>query len=354
MAAGDSDFGAVGGVPDRGYPDVTLDGVREVQGIRFRRVRVQGTRVPLLPKVRSRALAGRIAMFAGTRVPLLPKVRSRALAGLAGRIAMLAGTRVPLLPKVRSRALACRIAMLASLDATRSGAPPPPSDTGGARGGPYPRGVGRARASEGEVEVALSRASGATEDPPWVAVAGAPGGTFTRGIAFLGAAMRSAPVSSRHALEECRRFGAGLFEGRVEHRALLGGLGLGLGPGGLPGLSRALRLGPGLGSAREPGPLRIGSRGDLCRLLGRLCCSTRRFAPVPSAGSRGFRRALRRRRGPGSRAGGSARGGSARGRHAIRAGTWLLRVLAGNRRKQAREGGREEARQVRCESRRGV
>ena len=125
MAAGDSDFGAVGGVPDRGYPDLTLDGVREVQGIRFRRVRVQGTRVPLLPKVRSRALAGRIAMFAGTRVPLLPKVRSRALAGLASRIAMLAGTRVPLLPKVRSRALAGlagRIAMLASLDATRSGA----------------------------------------------------------------------------------------------------------------------------------------------------------------------------------------------------------------------------------------
>ena len=105
----------------------------EAEAERLRRVRVQGTRVPLLPKVRSRALAGRIAMFAGTRVPLLPKVRSRALAGLAGRIAMLAGTRVPLLPKVRSRALACRIAMLASLDATRSGAPPPFRLRGGKR-----------------------------------------------------------------------------------------------------------------------------------------------------------------------------------------------------------------------------
>ena len=112
MAAGDSDFGAVGGVPDRGYPDVTLDGVREVQGMRFRGVRVQGTRVPLLPKVRSRALAGRIAMFAGTRVPLLPKVRSRALA--------------------------CRIAMLASLDATRSGAPPPLPTPGGQEVAPTP------------------------------------------------------------------------------------------------------------------------------------------------------------------------------------------------------------------------
>ena len=89
MAAGDSDFGAVGGVPDRGYPDVTLDGVREVQGIRFRRVRVQGTRVPLLPKVRSRALA-------------------------------------------------CRIAMLASLDATRSGAPPPLPTPGGQEVAPTP------------------------------------------------------------------------------------------------------------------------------------------------------------------------------------------------------------------------
>ena len=116
-------------------------------------------------------------------------------------------------------------------------------------------------------------------------------------------------TAKREALEELLRFGAGLFGGRVKHRALLGSLGVGLVLGGLPGLSPALRLGPRLGSPREPGPLCIGSRGDSRRFPGGLCRSpgprSGRFAPVLAVGGGGvtLRGALRRRRGPGSRAG---------------------------------------------------
>ena len=78
---------------------------------------------------------------------------------------------------------------------------------------------------DGEVEVALPRAGEATGEPPWVAVAGAPGRTFPRGIAFLGAARRSAQRRSDGGVTAARghEVGGGEVSG-VEESLFVGSL----------------------------------------------------------------------------------------------------------------------------------